>query len=460
MRGFEQVMYAALALIISAIVAYIFISNTNLPTYSVSKPIESMKTSFELVDYGIVYPNTLVIYLRPTSPVNISNVIVYINRQKAIVKKIGNTPGDIVDPNKGDLIMVSLDNFQGNDVNLFVSGVNILSRSFSINLEGKKPIMPTNITRYFYRIPIIIQERSGNNLINYQVNITINTQALISAGKMKSDCGDIRFTDTNGNPLNYWIESGCNTNSTRIWVRASHIPANSNVTIYMYYGNPSATSQSNSTAAFGKNVSFYYARDNYYIAFILANREWVSGGTNLGITGDDSGASRTLPFPVVIYGTNVTAVYLSTNGLLRWDNVADTRYSNTLDTARKILTAHWDDLYISTSYRSDAGIYEIIGSDSIGQYVAYRWATTYYVSRSTPADFEILLYVNGYIQFNVYGVWSGATPNEFISRGDGANYIDLTPRWQYMESVLFVPRAYPEPSVSLGNEEITFYYPS
>jgi len=460
MRGFEEVMYAALALIVSVIVVYAFISNANFPTYSVSKPIESMKTSLELVDYGVVYPNTLVIYLRPTSPVNVSNVIVYINRQRAIVKKIGNTPGDIVDPNKGDLIMVSLANFQGNSVDIFVSGIDVLSKSFSIDLEGKKPITPTNVTTYFYRIPITIKENSGNSLTDYQVLITIDTASLILQGKMRSDCGDIRFTDANRNLLNYWIESGCNTANTRIWVKVPFIPANGQVTIYMYYGNPSATSQGNSTAVFGKNISFYYARDNYYIAFILANREWVSGGTRLGITGDDSGASRTLPFSVIVYGTTITAVYLSTNGLLRWDNVADTRYSNTLDTANKILTAHWDDLYISTSYRSDAGIYEITGSDSIGQYVAYRWAAVYYSSTSTPADFEIVLYRNGYIQFNVYRVWSSATPNEYISRGDSVNYIDLTPRWQYMESVLFVPRAYPEPSFTLGNGEITSYYPS
>jgi len=303
-----------------------------------------------------------------------------------------------------------------------------------------------------YRIPITIKENSGEDLIDYQILVTLNTQSLISQGKMRSDCGDIRFTDENNNLLNYWLESGCNTQNTRIWVKVN-IPASSTKTIYLYYGNPSATSLSNSTAVFGKNIASYYVRDNYYIAFILANKEWISGGTNLGIYGDDRGASRTLPSPRIIYGTTVSTIYLSTNGLLRWDNVADTRYSNFLDTNNKILTAHWDDLYIDTSYRSDAGIYEIIGSDSLGNYIAYRWATTYYSSRSTPADFEILLYDKGYIQFNVYMVWTDATPNEFISRGDESNYIDLTPRWQYIESVLFVPRSYPEPTISLGNEE-------
>jgi len=293
------------------------------------------------------------------------------------------------------------------------------------------------------------------DLTDYQILITLDTQTLISAGKMRSDCGDIMFTDSDGvSLLNCWIESGINTTNTKIWVKVPNIPANSTKTIYLYYGSTTATSLSDSAAVFGKSIASYYGRDNYYIAFILVNREWISGGTNLGISGDDAGASRTLPSPRIIYDTTVTAVYLSTNGLLRWDNVTDTDPSNRLDTSRKVLTAHWDDLYISTSYRSDAGIYEIRGNDILGNYIAYRWATTYYSSKSTYADFEILLYDKGYIQFNILRVWSGATPNEYISRGDGSNYIDLTPRWQYMESVLFVPRAYPEPTITIGPERI------
>ncbi|MEM4935127.1 MAG: DUF2341 domain-containing protein, partial [Thermoplasmata archaeon] len=97
-----------------------------------------------------------------------------------------------------------------------------------------------------YRIPITITERSGNTLTDYQILVVINTQNLISQGKMRSDCGDIRFTDSDGiTLLNYWIESGCNSANTRIWVKVPNIPARSNKTIYLYYGNPSATSMSN-----------------------------------------------------------------------------------------------------------------------------------------------------------------------------------------------------------------------
>jgi hypothetical protein len=68
---------------------------------------------------------------------------------------------------------------------------------------------------------------------------------------MRSDGGDIRFTDSDGvTLLNYWIESGIGTNNTRIWVKVPSIPPSSKKTIYLYYGNPSATSLSNGDDTF------------------------------------------------------------------------------------------------------------------------------------------------------------------------------------------------------------------
>ena len=105
-------------------------------------------------------------------------------------------------------------------------------------------------TSWGYRKPINITEQSGNTLTNYQVKLTIDTVTLISEGKMRSDCGDIRFTDENDNEIPYWIENGCNSANTIIWVKVPNIPANGQTTIYMYYGNPDATSESNGDEVF------------------------------------------------------------------------------------------------------------------------------------------------------------------------------------------------------------------
>jgi hypothetical protein len=89
-------------------------------------------------------------------------------------------------------------------------------------------------------------------LVDYQVLVAVNTQELISAGKMRSDCGDIRFVASdNKTLLPYFVEPGtCGTTSTRIWVKVPSIPAYSSTYFFMYYGNPSATSQSTPSALF------------------------------------------------------------------------------------------------------------------------------------------------------------------------------------------------------------------
>jgi len=103
-----------------------------------------------------------------------------------------------------------------------------------------------------YRRPITINNtQNSNSLTDYQILVTVDTATLISDGKMRSDCGDIRFVDSDDSTkLSYWIESGCNSSNTKIWVKVPSIPASSTKTIYMYYGNPNATSESNGSAVF------------------------------------------------------------------------------------------------------------------------------------------------------------------------------------------------------------------
>ncbi len=99
-----------------------------------------------------------------------------------------------------------------------------------------------------YRTPITINN-SGSALTNYQILITLDTASLISAGKLRSDAGDLRFATPDCIKLSYWIESGINTSSTKVWVKVPSIPAGT-TTIYLYYGNPEATSESNGDNVF------------------------------------------------------------------------------------------------------------------------------------------------------------------------------------------------------------------
>lgn len=75
---------------------------------------------------------------------------------------------------------------------------------------------------------------------NVYVTLTIDTATLITANKMQTDCGDLRFTKLNGELLEYYISSGCNSSTTSININFDVYPAGS-VTIYQYYGNPTAS---------------------------------------------------------------------------------------------------------------------------------------------------------------------------------------------------------------------------
>lgn len=133
---------------------------------------------------------------------------------------------------------------------------------------------------WLYRVPITIVNPNASVLTNFEIMDTINTQALITAGKMKNDGSDIRFSDTVCNNIGYWIESGINTTTTVIWLKVLNLPANSTRTIYMYYGNPSATAVSSPQSAF----KFYEGFDGNTLQQFTADA--CGSGTNTVSSGN------------------------------------------------------------------------------------------------------------------------------------------------------------------------------
>lgn len=97
-----------------------------------------------------------------------------------------------------------------------------------------------------YVVPYNVTNNTAQQAVNYQVQITVNTQTPIGAGQMNANGDDIRFgKNCSGTTLyNYWIESGINTASTVIWVKIDTLPASGSVQFFMYYGNASATAVS------------------------------------------------------------------------------------------------------------------------------------------------------------------------------------------------------------------------
>jgi hypothetical protein len=103
-----------------------------------------------------------------------------------------------------------------------------------------------------YRREIVINSSDPANIANYQVSLNVDTAALISQGKMRSDCGDVRFNDGQ-TVLGYWLESGCNTANTKIWVKIPNLISGQNK-VYISYGTSTFTTASSPDSVFIRRI--------------------------------------------------------------------------------------------------------------------------------------------------------------------------------------------------------------
>jgi len=105
---------------------------------------------------------------------------------------------------------------------------------------------------------IYIQEESGNKLINYPVNLTIDTKSLIFEGKVKEDCSDIRIIDEKTNKNVNFSILNCNSSKTSLIFRVNISSEEQKSDFYVYYSNPTSFSQNSSF-----NDIFYELWDDF-----------------------------------------------------------------------------------------------------------------------------------------------------------------------------------------------------
>jgi len=154
-------------------------------------------------------------------------------------------------------------------------------------------------TPFNYRQTIILDNTQNSNALNnYQVLLTLDTASLISNGKMQSQCQDIRLTKNDGTTvLPYWIESGCNSASTKIWTKVPSIPANSQASIYIYYGNANVVSESS-----GGGVFDFFDDFNTDLGYVKVG----SGNGNYGVSDSIITLTETTAASSLDYGVKIT----------------------------------------------------------------------------------------------------------------------------------------------------------
>lgn len=107
------------------------------------------------------------------------------------------------------------------------------------------------LTGWNYREPLIVVERSGKRLVDYQVRVVLD-EKYFDFSRCRPHGEDIRFTDEEENHLSFWIEKWPSESDTHreaiIWVKIPELKPYEKKLIYMYYGNPIAESYSNLTS--------------------------------------------------------------------------------------------------------------------------------------------------------------------------------------------------------------------
>ena len=145
--------------------------------------------------------------------------------------------------------------------------------------------LPTYKPEWRWTRRVIITEQSGNDLTDYQVLVTL-TWKNFEFHKAEADGRDIRFVDpSTWRFLPYWIEKWDSENYlAKVWVKVPSIPANSTKEIYLLYGNPDATSESN-----GDNVFDFF---DDFEGTDLDTTKWYSETTDYVVSNSEVSAER------------------------------------------------------------------------------------------------------------------------------------------------------------------------
>lgn len=157
--------------------------------------------------------------------------------------------------NTGGLIGTDIDVSNGSVATVTWSGLSAGSWTWSANITDGTNINSTgNLafeiwwnTSWSSKLPIYLWTSNGTTEQDFQVAFNVS---YISS--MQSDFDDIRFINGSENTqLDYWLQEKLDDEWAYFWVEIDqNITSTSNYTIYMYYNNPSVSSELNGTATF------------------------------------------------------------------------------------------------------------------------------------------------------------------------------------------------------------------
>jgi len=300
---------------------------------------------------------------------------------------------------------------------------------------------------YIYRRRVRITELSGKTLKYYQVKIEIGAGDPIFT-HARSAGEDIRFCYyPEEEMLSYWIEKyDPDAEEAIIWVKVPEIPANSEIEIYMYYGNPEVASASDGEATFEFFDDFEkYEIDTQPSAYEkIKIGDWGSAGAGTwGVKEDD--------------GNKVLNTDTPNNGDYGIIKIVDVSLENAVIEAKAKLVSHvdWDTIGLYARYKDTSHYIRAIGTqrDSFmeiretdeGTYQRLSksfsfgvWYSLKLVCYESNAKFyidnDMVELSTAPVRIGEFGLWYGEANN-------------------YYDNIRIRKYTSPEPSVSIGGEE-------
>ncbi len=144
------------------------------------------------------------------------------------------------------------------------------------------------LTGWNFRRPVTLSN-PGSALTNYQIRVNVTYDS-----GMNSDFSDLRFTtDDETTEIDYWIEQYSPSTSAIVWVEVPAVAATpTDTTIYMYYGNTTATTTSNgsNTFVFFDDFSTWSGWTNYRGGNVVQDTTTFSGLQTLRKTSNNDPA--------------------------------------------------------------------------------------------------------------------------------------------------------------------------
>jgi hypothetical protein len=272
-------------------------------------------------------------------------------------------------------------------------------------------------------------------------------QALYQA-KARLDYGDIRFTDSDGSTLlNYWQEA-----DGRFWVKVPSIPASSTKTIYVYYGNPSATSLSNGDATF----EFF---DDFIGSSINTTKWDTSGVTIVSVSNSilayrsNVAAHRTIPYKLSTFSNIAIRVKEKSDGtnpsigvMFRKSTSTGSSYDNLYYNGYGPGVAAYADTHL-IDYVFGGINYNIVNQRTGVNFVAGAW---YYIELAGYGST-----LTSRLWDSNYNLISNLTAtNNLYSSGYAGLYSRWNDKTHYVDYVFARKYTSPEPTTSVGTEEI------